>query len=235
MMPLLVRNPARLARMSTSRLRSYLACTRTCFVSRRTVSMLWLSTSGAASSTTCRFSQFPWKSPMSVSNLVSGERRRTARMVFAQMSAPPSSRSSRSTQVITQCFTPISSTLRATRAGSKGSTASGRPVATEQKPQLRVHTLPRIMNVAVPAPQHSPMFGQLPLWQMVWSLCSPTMPATFLKFSPVGSFTRSQSGLRVRSLTSMIDSLISPVACRAERRCRIRRRTACSPRHRARP
>ena len=60
-------------------------------------------------------------------------------------------------------FTPMSSTERATRAGSKGSSSSGRPVATEQNPQDRVQTLPRIMNVAVPAPQHSPMLGQLPL------------------------------------------------------------------------
>ena len=39
--------------------------------------------------------------------------------------------------------------------------------ATAQKPQLRVQILPRIINVAVPAPQHSPIFGQLPLSQMV--------------------------------------------------------------------
>ena len=163
MMPLLVRRPARLARMSTSRLRSYLAWIRTSLVRRRTVSRLWLRMSGAASVTTARFSHFPWKSGISVSIVVVGVRRRMARMVRAQMSLPPSFRSSRSTLVMTQCFTPISSTLRATRAGSKGSTASGLPVATLQKPQLRVHTLPRIMKVAVPAPQHSPMLGQLPL------------------------------------------------------------------------
>jgi hypothetical protein len=51
-------------------------------------------------------------------------------------------------------------------------------VATEQNPQLRVQMLPRIMKVAVPSPQHSPMFGQLPLWQMVCSLCSPTISRT---------------------------------------------------------
>ncbi len=178
-MPLLVRRPARLERISTSKLRSYLACMRTCFVSLRTVSKLCERISGAISVTTARFSQFPWKSGIKVSMVVLGVRRRMARMVRAQMSLPPSFRSSRSTLVMTQCFTPINSTLRATRAGSKGSTASGLPVATEQNPQLRVHTFPRIMKVAVPAPQHSPMFGQLPLWQMVCSLCSLTISRTF--------------------------------------------------------
>ncbi|MFT6971938.1 MAG: hypothetical protein ACJAXX_002513, partial [Roseivirga sp.] len=39
--------------------------------------------------------------------------------------------------------------------------------ATAQKEQLLVHTLPKIIKVAVPAPQHSPMLGQLPLSQIV--------------------------------------------------------------------
>ena len=42
--------------------------------------------------------------------------------------------------------------------------------ATAQKPQLRVQTLPKIIKVAVPDPQHSPIFGQFPLSQMV---CNP--------------------------------------------------------------
>ncbi len=57
---------------------------------------------------------------------------------------------------------------------------SGRPVATAQKPQLRVQIFPRIIKVAVPSPQHSPILGQLPLSQMVWSLCVSTRPRTCL-------------------------------------------------------
>jgi hypothetical protein len=40
---------------------------------------------------------------------------------------------------------------------------------TSQKRQLRVHFSPRIMKLAVEAPQHSALFGQLPLTQMVLS------------------------------------------------------------------
>ena len=47
----------------------------------------------------------------------------------------------------------------ATRAGSAASTGPGRPWATAQYAHARVHTSPRIMKVAVPCPQHSPMFG----------------------------------------------------------------------------
>ena len=62
---------------------------------------------------------------------------------------------------------PIWATERATRAGSSGSFHVGLPVLTLQKPQRRVHVSPRIMNVAVPRSQHSPMFGQAASWQTV--------------------------------------------------------------------
>ena len=52
--------------------------------------------------------------------------------------------------------------------------------ATAQKPQLRVHILPKIIKVAVPAPQHSPIFGQLPLSQMVCNLWVSTKLRTCL-------------------------------------------------------
>jgi hypothetical protein len=55
----------------------------------------------------------------------------------------------------------------ATRLGSSVSYSVGFPVATAQNVQLRVQMFPRIMKVAVPAPQHSPMFGQFPLSQIV--------------------------------------------------------------------
>src|SRR3954468_20565377 len=92
---------------------------------------------------------------------------RILRIVCTHISEPPSSKSSLSTQVTTQCFTDISLTDFATRNGSKGSTASGLPVATEQNPHERVQMFPSIIKVAVPAPQHSPMLGQFPLWQIV--------------------------------------------------------------------
>src|ERR1700751_5009237 len=115
----------------------------------------------------CRFSHLPAKTGMSVSNFVAGLTFLISFIVSAQMIEPPSFRSSLSTEVITQCFTPISFTELATRLGSSQSAGFGLPVATAQKPQERVQMLPRIINVAVPAPQHSPMLGQLPLSQIV--------------------------------------------------------------------
>jgi putative heme iron utilization protein len=46
----------------------------------------------------------------------------------------------------------------------------GFPVFTAQKEQDLVHILPKIIKVAVPAPQHSPILGQLPDWQIVCNL-----------------------------------------------------------------
>src|SRR6202008_4659740 len=105
-------------------------------------------------------------------------------------------RSSRSTDVMTQCLTCINLTELATRLGSSISTARGLPVATAQNEHERVQMLPNIINVAVPAPQHSPILGQLPLSQMVCSLCFDTISGTCKYSFPVGSFTLSQSGLR---------------------------------------
>ena len=118
-------------------------------------------------------------------------------IVSAQIVEPPSFKSSLSTDVITQCFTCISLTELATRFGSSVSTASGLPVATAQKEQERVQMLPNIIKVAVPAPQHSPILGQLPLSQIVCSLWSSTKLRTWAYSFPVGSFTLNQSGLRV--------------------------------------
>ena len=101
---------------------------------------------------------------------------------------------------MTACLTPISFTEFATLPGSYTSTSSGLPVLTLQKPQLLVQMLPRIMNVAVPSPQHSPMLGQCPLSQMVCSLCSDTMLRTSLYASPVGSLTRNHLGLGALAL-----------------------------------
>ena len=51
-----------------------------------------------------------------------------ARITAAKWPAPPSGRSSRSTEVMTTCFRPSLATASATRAGSSASSASGRPV-----------------------------------------------------------------------------------------------------------
>ena len=85
------------------------------------------------------------------------------------MIEPPSFKSSLSTDVITACFILINLIERATFSGSSHSTVSGLPVLTPQKPHDRVHIFPKIINVAVPSPQHSPIFGQLPLVQIVFN------------------------------------------------------------------
>ena len=96
-------------------------------------------------------------------------------MVRAKIVAPPSSKSSRSTEVTTTYFRPMVLAARATRSGSSQSTLPcGRPFGTAQKPQRRVHSSPRIINVAVLCPQHSPIFGQRALSQTVCRL-SPRM------------------------------------------------------------
>src|SRR5690606_13676410 len=92
----------------------------------------------------------------------------------------------------------------ATRLGSSVSYSGGLPVATAQKEQERVQTFPKIIKVAVPAPQHSPILGQLPLSQMVWSLCSSTSFLTLAYSFPMGSLTRSQSGFLRRVASSDI-------------------------------
>ena len=55
----------------------------------------------------------------------------------------------------------------ARRSGSSRATSSGRPRLTAQKPQGRVQTSPRIMNVAVRRVQHSERLGQRALSQTV--------------------------------------------------------------------
>src|SRR5258706_6164543 len=74
----------------------------------------------------------------------------------------------------------------------------GFPVAMLQKPQERVQTSPRIISVAVPAAQHSPMFGHLALWQTVCNCWSLTSLSSLENSSPPGIFILSQEGLRPR-------------------------------------
>jgi hypothetical protein len=114
----------------------------------------------------------PWKSGVSSSIFVPGDWRRICRTTPTNALAPLSGRSSRSTLVMTAWRSPIRATWRATRAGSSGSFHVGLPVLTWQKPHRRVHVSPRIMNVAVPRSQQSPMFGHAASWQTVWRLSS---------------------------------------------------------------
>jgi len=101
-------------------------------------------------------------------DLCVGTRLWIARTVLAKIAAPPSARSSRSTAVSTRYFQPNSATAAATRLGSSQSTSPlGEPVFTLQKWQPRVQVSPRIMMVAVPAPQHSPRFGHIASWHTV--------------------------------------------------------------------
>ena len=176
MMPVLVTSPLRLNCASTASDRSYFACGRTAGCMRCTVSMLWERISGRASHTVWMACSSPRKSPTRHSTLIPGHASWTRRMVSAQISAPPSGSSSRLTLVITTCFSFMSARLSATRRGSSVSRTGGRPVLTLQKPHERVHVSPRIMMVAVPRLQHSPMFGQLASWQTVCSRCSSMMP-----------------------------------------------------------
>ena len=105
-----------------------------------------------------------------------GTRARVSRIVSAKMDAPPSARSSRSTDVMTANCSPMRATASATRAGSAVSSSVGLPWATAQYEHARVQTSPRIMNVAVPWCQHSPMFGHRASSQTVFSFRSFMIP-----------------------------------------------------------
>ena len=119
---------------------------------------------------------------MSVSSVVVGFILRMASTVSNQIIDPISFKSSLSTLVITACLIFIILIERATFSGSSQSTVSGLPVFTPQKPQERVQIFPKIINVAVPSPQHSPIFGQLPEVQIVLSLYLSTKPRSSVYF-----------------------------------------------------
>src|SRR5690606_26207851 len=147
------------------------------------------------------------KSGINVSKVVFGFILLTALTVSAQIILPISFRSSLSTLVKTACLIFIILIERATFSGSSQSTVSGLPVFTPQKPHERVQTFPKIINVAVPSPQHSPIFGQLPEVQIVFRLYLSTNPRSSVYFCPIGSFTLSHFGLATVVLLSMTDSM----------------------------
>src|SRR5258706_12027038 len=80
--------------------------------------------------------------------------------------------------------------------GSSASRGSGRPCATSQKGQRRVHRSPMIMKVAVPCPKHSPMLGHDASSQTVCRLASRRIRLISAKRSPPPARTRIHSGLR---------------------------------------
>ena len=125
---------------------------------------------------------------------VSGERSRTASIHAAKCAAPPSRRSSRSTLVITTCFNASSATVCARCPGSSASGGSGRPCATSQNGQRRVQRSPRIMNVAVPLPKHSPIFGHEASSHTVCSRCSRSTRFMSRNRGACDNRTRIQSG-----------------------------------------
>src|SRR5690554_3501732 len=151
-------------------------------------------TSGATLKIRSKWVDTPWKSGIRVSMVVPGFILLTAFTVSAQMMEPISLRSSRSTEVSTACLIPMILMDRATFSGSAQSTVSGLPVRTPQNPQERVQILPKIIKVAVPSPQHSPILGQLPEVQMVFSLYLSTRLLNSVYFLPVGNFTRNHLG-----------------------------------------
>ncbi|MNL33962.1 hypothetical protein D3C87_1559010 [compost metagenome] len=120
-------------------------------------------------------SRRPRKSGTSTSMRVVGDSSRMCVMQSTKWPAPPSRRSSRSTEVMTTYDSFIAAMVRARFSGSLVSSGSGRPWPTSQNGQRRVHLSPMIMNVAVPLPKHSPMFGQEASSQTVCRLCSRRM------------------------------------------------------------
>src|SRR5688500_10033368 len=79
-----------------------------------------------------------------------------------------------------------------------------------QKPHERVHTSPRIISVAVPAFQHSPMFGHLALSQTVCSRWSCTSRLSLANPSPAGIFIFSHAGLRACAGAGAGESIDAP-------------------------
>ena len=129
--------------------------------------------------------------------------------VSAHIIDPISFRSSRSTEVITACLIFINFIDRATFSGSSQSSVSGLPVFTPQKPQERVHTLPKIIKVAVPSLQHSPMLGQLPEVQIVCKSYLSTRLLSSVYFLPVGNLTRNHFGFGLCTGAAMVSVFIT--------------------------
>src|SRR5471032_1828145 len=125
-------------------------------------------------------------------------------MQSAKCWAPPSRRSSRSTEVITTYLRRMSAMAMARFFGSSTSRAFGRPWPTSQNGQRRVQMSPMIMKVAVPPEKHSPRFGQEASSQTLCSLCLRSSCLTRSTSGETGIRTRIQSGFFGRSTVGMI-------------------------------
>src|SRR5215469_4789468 len=136
----------------------------------------------------------PWKSGTSTSTRAGVGFDLIAHSVAAKCAAPPSGRSSRSTDVTTTCCRPSRATAAAIRRGSSASSGRTLPCATAQYGQLRVHTSPISMKVAVRCEKHSPIFGQHASWQTECSLSSARIPLVRKYSGDVGARTLIQSG-----------------------------------------
>src|SRR5690625_7127392 len=118
--------------------------------------------------------------------------------------------SSRSTEVITACFIPIFLMDCATFSGSAQSRDSGRPVRTPQNPHERVQMFPKIIKVAVPSVQHSPMFGHEPEVQIVCKSYLSTKPRNSVYFLATGSLSLNHLGCcRVFFLVLVTSTVVS--------------------------
>ena len=147
---------------------------------------------------------------------VAGECARMAAMQSTKCWAPPSRRSSRSTLVTTTYFRPMSATVLARLRGSEGSGGLGRPWATSQNEQRRVHTSPRIMKVAVPWPKHSWMFGQLASSHTVTRRFSRSLALSLATEPSEGIRTRIHDGLRNTGASANWTgdrAILSPPSC----------------------
>jgi len=176
--------------------RRYPALGRTARCRRATVSTLWFNTSGAASMINCNDAASPLRSLVRTSTFVSGERSRMARIVAAIARLPVGevvaghARDDRVGQF--QAHDGFGDSL-----GSLGSRANGLRVSIRQKPHARVHRSPFTMNVAVPADQHSKIFGQPASSQTVTSRRSSVRVRNDWYSSPMCASMRNHSGLRL--------------------------------------
>src|SRR5690606_29539896 len=160
----------------------------------------------------------PRKSGVRISMRIDGDCARTSRMQSTKCWAPPSRRSSRATEVMTTYFRPMSLMVLARLSGSDASGGFGRPWATSQKLQRRVHTSPRIMNVAVPCPKHSWILGQLASSHTVTSRLARSFDLSAATAPLEGIRTRIQEGLRSTGASTNSTgerAILSPATCLA--------------------
>ncbi len=129
-----------------------------------------MTSGGASLRISNALSMRPRKSGVRISICVVGDNARTRCIHSTKCAAPPSRKSSRSTEVMTTYFSFNSAIVFARFSGSCISSGSGLPCPTSQKGQRRVHLSPMIINVAVPLPKHSPMLGQEASSQTVTNL-----------------------------------------------------------------